>query len=76
MTKQLQKQEKRTDKLLVPSSLVLAFAAFSFLPIFKSGGVMGLNFWQWIWNHTVFVGRPEYVPEEDYVKYFKDMYGE
>jgi len=37
------------------------------LPVFRSGGRTGLNFWGWVINHTIFGPPVEYVPEEDYV---------
>lgn len=48
------------------SLLVLAGLA-SLLPVWRSGGLMGLTFWGFIYNHTIFAGgKPEYVPAEDY----------
>jgi len=54
--------------LVISNGIIITVLALSFvLPIFKSGGKKGMNFWQWIINHTIWapVG-PEYVPEEDY----------
>lgn len=38
------------------------------LPIFRSGGRKGLNFWSWVVNHTIFGPPIEYVPKEDYAR--------
>ena len=38
----------------------------SMIPIWRSGGRGNLTFWGWIWNHTIFGPKVEYVPEEDY----------
>ncbi len=45
--------------------LILAGAA-SLLPVFRSGLVDNMNFWQWIYNHTIWGPPVEYIPEEDY----------
>lgn len=52
--------------------LLLVAAAVSFLPIFRSGGREGLNFWSWIWNHTIWGPDVEYIPEEDYAKQIEE----
>jgi hypothetical protein len=44
--------------------VVAGFA--SILPIWQSGGRTHLTFWGWIYNHTIFAGKAEYIPEEDY----------
>jgi hypothetical protein len=46
--------------------IVIALVA-SLLPVWRSGGHSGLNFWQFTLNHTVLGAPLEYVPEEDYV---------
>lgn len=38
----------------------------SLFPIWRSGGREDLNFWEWIWNHTIWGPPVEYIPEEDY----------
>ena len=71
--KQLIKQERHInplslDKKQKKSLIVGALVILSLVPIFRSGGKTGLNFWAWIYNHTIFAGpKPEFVPEEDYM---------
>lgn len=48
------------------AGVVILLLSCSLLPVFRSGGKSGLNFWGWIYNHTIFASGPEYVPEEDY----------
>jgi len=50
-------QTKRGVALVVVASL---------LPVWRSGGRENLTFWGWVWNHTIFGPKVEYVPEEDY----------
>lgn len=38
----------------------------SLLPVWRSGGRENMTFWGWLWNHTIFGPKVEYVPEEDY----------
>ena len=45
---------------------IVVLGTASMLPVWRSGGRSGLTFWGWIWNHTIFGPRVEYVPEEDY----------
>jgi hypothetical protein len=47
---------------------VAAIGVASLIPVFRSGGREGLNFWEWIWNHTIWGPNVEYIPEEDYAK--------
>ena len=49
-------------KFFIGALIVAAFA----IPVFRSGGRTGLTFAGWIWNHTIFGPRVEYVPEESY----------
>jgi len=37
----------------------------SFLPIWRSGEKLGLNFWQWVFEHTVFSKRRQWVELKD-----------
>lgn len=46
--------------------IVLVVGAASIIPVWRSGGREGLTFWGWIWNHTIFGPKVEYIPEEDY----------
>lgn len=71
MQKQLKKQEQLLNPVTIQPEVIVLILGCSFLPVFKSGGKLGLNFWQWIYNHMIFSGEPEYVPEEDYNSYFK-----
>lgn len=60
-------RRKRISVMYVSSKALLALGVASVaLPIFSSGGKRGLNFWYWVYNHTIFAPFPEYVPEEDY----------
>lgn len=68
MQKQLKKHQKH---ITIPYSVLGLFLIGSFFPIFRSGGKGNLNFWQFVYNHTIFCDKPEYVPEEDYNSYFK-----
>ena len=54
-------------ELVMLGAGILIVASFT-VPIFRSGGRTGLNFWQWIINHTIFGPPVEYVPEEDYMR--------
>ncbi|MBU0598982.1 hypothetical protein KKF61_08430 [Patescibacteria group bacterium] len=45
---------------------IVILGAASLVPVWRSGGRKNMTFWGWIWNHTVFGPRVEYVPEEDY----------
>jgi hypothetical protein len=45
--------------------LIIAGAA-TFLPIFRSGLRDNLNLWEWLWNHTIWGPKVEYIPEEQY----------
>jgi hypothetical protein len=71
MNKQLKKQDLPIPTIKIKPEITLLILGLTFLPVFKSGGKLGLNFWQWIYNHMIFSGKPEYVPEEDYNSYFK-----
>ena len=62
------KRDKRI-KLTIPAEVLIVILSASFvLPIFKSGGKRGLNFWEWLINHTIWAEKtePEYIPREDY----------
>lgn len=53
-------------------ALVLVLIASFAIPIFKSGGKRGLNFWEWLLNHTIWAPKGlEYIPEEDYKAAFR-----
>lgn len=47
-------------------NLLLILLAASFIPVFRSGGRGSLNFWEFVWNHTIWGPDVEYIPEEDY----------
>lgn len=47
-------------------SIIVITATATMIPIWRSGGRGNLTFWGWVWNHTVFGPKVEYVPEEDY----------
>jgi hypothetical protein len=47
----------------------------SLFPIWRSGGRTGLNFWQFIFNHTIWGPPIEYVPEEDYQQELENSNG-
>jgi hypothetical protein len=46
--------------------VIIGLGAASLLPIFRSGLVTHMNFWQWVYNHTIWGPPVEYIPEEDY----------
>lgn len=45
---------------------ILGIGVIGLLPFWRSGGRKDLNFYEWVWNHTVWGPPIEYVPEEDY----------
>ena len=53
-----------TDK---QQGIILVVGALSLLPVFRSGLRDGLNFWEWVYNHTIWGPDVEYIPEEYYV---------
>lgn len=59
--------QKPSRELVMLGAGILIVASFT-VPMFRSGGRTGLNFWQWIINHTIFGPPVEYVPEEDYMR--------
>ncbi|MBA7608642.1 hypothetical protein ES703_15821 [subsurface metagenome] len=40
----------------------------SFLPIWRCGLRDNLNFWEWLYEHTIWGSPVEYVPEEKYLE--------
>ena len=45
---------------------IILLGALSLIPIWRSGGRENMTFWGWLYNHTIFGPKVEYVPEEDY----------
>ncbi len=58
---------KKQKYYQVPRNLVLILLVASFaIPVFRSGKRENLNFWEWIFNHTIWGPPVEYLPEENY----------
>jgi hypothetical protein len=55
-----------SKSVAVSKDLLLLLLLFSFLPLFRCGLREKLNFWQWVYYHTTFAPKPQYIPEEDY----------
>ena len=45
---------------------VAVVVVVSLLPIWRSGGRENMTFFGWVWNHTIFGPKVEYIPAEDY----------
>ena len=48
------------------NTILLGALLVSFLPVWRSGGKAGLNFWEFVINHTVYGDPVEYLPQEQY----------
>jgi len=58
---------KYNNRIEISREVIFTTIVLSFiLPIFRSGGRSNLNFWEWVFNHTIFGPKVEYIPEEDY----------
>lgn len=53
---------KPETKVILAVGGVLGVA--SLLPVFKSGIRRDMNFWQWLWGHTIWGPPALYVPRE------------
>lgn len=53
-------------QVVISRDLLILALVVSFLPIFRSGLRDRLNFWQWVWEHTIWGHPVEYIPEEYY----------
>lgn len=57
---------REQSKVTIAKDILLIFLIVSFLPAFRSGLRDRLNFWQWVYEHTIWGHPILYVPEEKY----------
>ena len=52
------------NKLVIQKDVLVLALLASFLPVWRCGLRQDLNFWSWIYHHTTFSPKPQYIPEE------------
>jgi len=64
----LVKNPKHIKKVLIVWGIALALT----LPVFRSGLKSNLTLLQFVWNHTIYGDKVEFIPREDYEQAFNE----